>query len=193
MYKWSNSKKYLLALGFVCTAFLSSSLLINSNFNSSDDNTIPVFASAEKAPPARISIPSIGVDAKVSPVGRTKDGAMESPKGPEDAAWFEPGPIPGERGSAVIAGHRGWKLRHAIFDDLHKIKLGDKVYVEDEKGTTLAFVVRKIKIYGAEEVVPEVWDKDDSSYLNLITCSGDWNILTGTSEDRLVVSTELVT
>jgi sortase (surface protein transpeptidase) len=76
---------------------------------------------------------------------------------------------------------------------LDKIQLGDKVYVENEKGDTLVFVVREMHVYGAREIVPEVWNKNDAAHLNLITCSGDWNASTGTSDKRLVVFTDLAT
>ena len=45
----------------------------------------------------------------VEDVGLTPGGAMDVPKGPSDVAWFDLGPRPGEVGSAVIAGHEGWK------------------------------------------------------------------------------------
>jgi len=118
---------------------------------------------------------------------------MESPKEPGDTAWFKLGASPGEKGSSVIAGHRGWKTGPAVFDDLDKIQLEDNVYVEDEKGNTLVFVVREMRVYGANEIVPEVWNKDDTAHLNLITCSGDWNESTKTSDKRLVVFTDLAT
>ena len=67
------------------------------------------------------------------------------------------------------------------------------MYVEDSEGNELVFEVRELRTYDAKEIVPEVWNKDDASYLNLITCSGSFNVLTGTSKERLVVFTDLVT
>jgi hypothetical protein len=57
------------------------------------------------APPARITIPAIGVDAPVVPVALEDDGSMEIPDDIRTVGWFEPGVRPGEDGSAVISGH----------------------------------------------------------------------------------------
>ena len=57
---------------------------------------------------------------------------MDVPKQPDDVAWFDLGFRPGQKGSAVIDGHSGWKdNRPAVFDNLSKLKNGDKIYVED--------------------------------------------------------------
>jgi LPXTG-site transpeptidase (sortase) family protein len=99
--------------------------------------------------------------------------------------------VPGSLGSAVIAGHRGWKAGPAVFDDLDKINIGDEVKVLDEKGAEHVFKVRDKRIYNAEDKIPEVWKSTDGSHLNLITCSGKRNIFTGSAQNRLVVFTDL--
>src|SRR5581483_11901297 len=38
--------------------------------------------------PMRLQIPEINVDAKIDPMGVTKDGAMESPRSSQDVGWF---------------------------------------------------------------------------------------------------------
>jgi len=49
------------------------------------------------------------------------------PEGPTDVAWFDLGPRPGEAGSAVIAGHEGWRDGIvAAFDDLHELQKGTR-------------------------------------------------------------------
>lgn len=146
----------------------------------------------ENSKPLKLKIPSLGVDAAVLPMGLTPKGAMEDPKDPMDTGWFELGPSPGETGNAVIAGHRGWKIGPAVFDSLHKIKIGDEVMVVNEKNEVLVFKVRETRVFGAEEKVPEVWFSESGYHLNLITCSGKRNILTGSSEKRLVVFTDLI-
>ena len=194
MHKGFNSKILFFVLVSIFLAFFVGSLF-SIDSNSKDLNpATPILASLEKEKiiPLRIKIPSIGVDAPIKPVGLTRQNSMEAPDKPMETAWFKLGASPGQKGSSVIAGHRGWRVGPAIFDNLYKIKIDDKVYVEDEHGETRAFVVRKMQVYEANELVPEVWNKIDAAYLNLITCSGKWNILTGTSDKRLVVFTELV-
>lgn len=142
--------------------------------------------------PARLKIVGIGVDSVVVPVGVTSDGAMDAPKGPAEVAWLDLGPRPGENGSAVIAGHYGWKNNiPAVFDNLHKLSKGDKISIEDEKGMIITFVVREIKIYHKDEAVPDVFGSSDGkAHLNLITCAGVWNEAEKTRSERLVIFTD---
>lgn len=139
--------------------------------------------------PIRLKIPAISVDSDIISVGLTLDGAMDVPKGPADVAWFDLGWRPGDSGSAVIAGHFGWKNKiPAVFDNLHKLNKGDKIYVEDEKGKVSTFVVRESRTYKKDDNPSDVFSSDDGrSHLNLITCMGAWNIMEKTRAKRLVV------
>jgi LPXTG-site transpeptidase (sortase) family protein len=140
--------------------------------------------------PIHLRIPKISVDAKIDSAGITSDGAVSASKGPADVAWFDLGPRPGDNGSAVIVGHYGkWKNGEgSVFDDLSKLIPGDKVYVEDEKGTTVSFVVRELRTYDRNENVPEVFSSDDGkAHLNLITCKGVWIEVERTYSNRLIV------
>jgi LPXTG-site transpeptidase (sortase) family protein len=142
--------------------------------------------------PIRLKIPKINVDSTIEQVGLTQDGAMDVPKGPADTAWFDLGPRPGETGSAVIAGHSGYKDgRAAVFDDLYKIEKGDKIYVENTTGDTITFVVRDIQRYKPQANAADVFGSSDGvAHLNLITCTGLWDKVEKTHSDRLVVFTD---
>ena len=122
-------------------------------------------------------------------MGLTDDGAMAVPKSPDEAAWFNLGPRPGEAGSAVISGHYGWKNNiPAAFDNLYKLKKGDQVYVEDERGATTIFVVRESKVYGENQNASDVFGSSDGkSHLNLITCAGVWDKTQKSYSNRIVV------
>ncbi len=139
--------------------------------------------------PIRIQIPKIKVDAAIEYVGITKDGAIGVPRGPVNAAWFKEGPRPGDPGSAIIDGHAGWKNGiPAVFDNLFKLKKGDKIYIKDKKGATIVFVVRKIKKYYPKAYASDLFVSSDGvSHLNLITCTGIWNVKEKTHSQRLVV------
>ena len=140
----------------------------------------------------RLKIPKINIDAAVRSVGLTPEGAMDAPKTPEDVAWFNLGPRPGEKGSAVISGHYGWKNNiPAVFDNLHKLRKGDKVYVEDKNGATIVFVVRELRTYGQNEDASDVFGSGDGkAHLNLVTCTGTWNKAQKSYSNRLVVFTD---
>jgi len=142
--------------------------------------------------PVRMTIPSINVDATIEYVGLTSNGAMAVPKGPNDVGWFELGPRPGDLGSAVIAGHDGWKNGiPAVFDNLSKLVAGDKIYVKDDTGTLTLFVVRKVATYGENDDASTIFDSNDgTAHLNLITCEGFWNATTQSYSSRLVVFTD---
>jgi LPXTG-site transpeptidase (sortase) family protein len=141
--------------------------------------------------PVHLIIPLINVDAFVEYLGITSDGTMDAPKGPDDVAWFDLGPRPGEKGSAVIAGHYGWKNNvPAVFDNLNKLKIGDKIYVTDDRGATTTFVVNEIGIYSQNGDATNTFSSNDGkAHLNLITCEGVWNAVLKSRPNRLVVFT----
>ena len=141
----------------------------------------------------RIEIPKISINAVVESVGLTPDGAMDAPKGPSNVGWFSLGPRPGETGSAVIDGHSGWKNHiPAVFDNLYKLSKGDKVYIQDPKGATVAFVVREIESYKPNQDASDVFiSSDGKGHLNLITCTGFWNKILKSHSNRLVVFTDM--
>lgn len=150
-------------------------------------------AKSDSGSPIRLKIPSINVDASLRPVGLAPDGTMVAPKGPDDVVWYERGARPGEKGSAVIAGHYGtWKNGSgSVFDNLSKLKLGDNIYVNDEKGARITFVVREIRSYDPNADASAVFESNDGeAHLNLITCEGAWNKVSKSYPKRLVVFTD---
>jgi LPXTG-site transpeptidase (sortase) family protein len=143
--------------------------------------------------PVRLVIPEIAVDAAVEDVGLTPQGAMAAPEGPTDVGWFDLGPRPGESGSAVIAGHEGWKDNTAAaFDDLYKLQKDDKIYIEDGQGAMTTFVVREIRTYDQNGDASDVFSSGDGkAHLNLITCEGTWNAAQKSYSNRLVVFADI--
>ena len=139
--------------------------------------------------PVNISIPQINVDALVDSVGLTPEGAVGIPKGPSTVAWFNQGPFPGSIGNSIMSGHYGWNNgKAAVFDDLHLLKKGAKIYVKDGRGVVTTFVVREIKKYGLDADASLVFNSaDNSSHLNLITCEGVWDEASKSYSKRLVV------
>ena len=145
--------------------------------------------------PIRLEIPKINIDATIGYVGLTSNGEMGVPVGPTSTVWFDLGPRPGENGSAVIAGHDGWKDgTPAVFDDLYKLQIGDKVYVTNGQGMVAIFVVRGIQTYDQNGDASDVFNSnDDKAHLNLITCAGTWNATQKSYSNRLVVFTDMET
>ena len=140
--------------------------------------------------PVQIQIPKINITATLESVGLTPDGAVDVPKTPANAAWFNMGPRPGEKGSAVIVGHYGrWKNGDgSVFDNINILKKGDKLYVKDAKGMMVTFIVKETKKYDPDATAVDVFNSNDGkSHLNLITCEGTWNKISKSYSKRLVV------
>ena len=51
--------------------------------------------------------------ADIVPVGIIEEGEgqgqMDTVDDPDLAAWYEPGPAPGEEGNAILNGHKSWQ------------------------------------------------------------------------------------
>ena len=142
--------------------------------------------------PVALQIKSIGVDAKINPVGLTVDGDMAIEENAQELAWYQPGQKPGETGSAVIAGHYGWKDgAPSVFNDLNKLNVGDVVSTYDAKGGVKNFSVTEIRRYNPDDDATQVFvSTDGKAHLNLITCQGSWNNTKQTYSERLVVFTD---
>lgn len=160
--------------------------------NSTTANGKVITESLESIQPSRIKIPAINVDTKIENVGLLDNGQMGVPESFETVGWYDRGPMPGERGNAVIAGHVDSKKGPAVFFYLKKLKAGDEVIVSDEKGKTLTFIVKDIKNYPTElSPVNEIFDYSFQRRLNLITCTGIYDPKTGNHSERLVVYTTI--
>jgi LPXTG-site transpeptidase (sortase) family protein len=142
--------------------------------------------------PMRFRIPKININTAIESVGIVSDGTMGVPKNPANVAWFNLGPRPGEIGSSVMDGHSGYKNKKpVVFDNLYKLKKGDKIYVENQNGTVVTFVVRESRKYNPKDSAKDVFvSNDGKSHLNLITCAGDWDPIIGSHSKRLVVFTD---
>lgn len=192
------STRVIVAIVFACLT-LTSALLIFGVFTYDDlPQAVPHVLSAEKAEktilelPKYLRIPKINLDSEIEYVGLSPNGEMATPKNIANVGWYEPGIRPGETGSAVIAGHYGWeKGKASAFDELHKLRVGDKIYVEDDSGNVITFVVQENRRYNPEDDAGEVFNsKDGKAHLNLISCEGDWDEASQLYSKRLVVFTD---
>lgn len=139
--------------------------------------------------PVRLKIPKINLNAEIEYVGLTPQGEVGVPIIAANAAWYNGSPLPGQKGNAVIDGHSGWeKDIPAVFDDLHKLQMGDKLYVEDEDGATTIFVIRELRTYSQNDIAQDVFNSnDDKAHLNLITCQGQWDQTQKSYANRFVI------
>jgi sortase (surface protein transpeptidase) len=147
------------------------------------------------ANPVRLIIPAIDVNAAVEPVGVLSNGDLATAaKNPwDDVGWFESGTHPGKLGSAVIDGHLDRPGGYpAVFWHLREMRIGDVVMVVDAGGKTLRFHVIGIVFYPSQNApVQQIFGNAGGSFLNLITCAGDWIPRQHQTTLRLVVYTSL--
>lgn len=158
---------------------------------SSAYSSIPAPGAVPSGLPVRLEIPIIGVDSFIEDAYITPEGAMEVPEGTVDVAWFALGPHPGQVGSAVIGGHFGIENGMPfVFYNLSKLKVGDDIYIVDDEGNTITFVVNSTSLFAANADATTVFTSSDGlAHLNLITCEGAWNEVAGEYPERTVVFT----
>jgi len=145
------------------------------------------------APTARLLIPAIGVNAPIESVGVQPNGAMETPRQSpwSDVGLYTGGPRPGDRGSAVIAGHLDRPGGNpAAFWLLRELHIGDEVQFVDAHDKILLFHVTRIEAYPVQDAPVQVIFGDRTGrFLNLTTCAGDWIPTQHQRTMRLVVYT----
>lgn len=143
--------------------------------------------------PTQVWIPSVGIKAPVEPVGLLENGQMEAPVSSKVAGVLTDGVLPGQIGSAIIAGHVDNYTGPAIFYPLKRLKPGQPVVLSDDEGNYLVFKVLAVESYfTAEAPVDKIFGDTDMERLNLITCTGKYNREKREHEKRLVVYTRLL-
>ncbi len=160
--------------------------------------------------PLELQIPSLEVNAPVLGVGLNSGNEMEAPKGPIDdpvwhtAFWYRGSGLPGESGTATIAGHVNDPLgRPEIFANLQKLLPGDLIIIRyTTPNIDITFSVDQVKDYSLQEssdpaVLAQIYGAgpvngtgpqpalDGLSHLTLITCAG--NIVNGEFDHHVVV------
>ena len=150
----------------------------------------PIFQKPKAIFTPRLTIPTIGVNAKIQDVGISRKGNMSTPNNFFDVGLYKYGPLPGDRGSAVIDGHvdNGFGFK-AVFGNLKNIKIGDEVYVEMNQGVKIRFTVVSTQVLDYNADASSVFAEDSGDYLKLITCTGTWMPEFRTHDKRLIVTT----
>jgi len=127
--------------------------------------------------PTRISIPSLGVRAKVIEVGRAADGSIATPAtDPAEATgWYRLGPTPGELGTAVIVGHIDTDSQPAVFHKLPELRKGKLIEVNREDRRVATFTVESVETFPKTSFPTDrVFEETDRPRLVLVTCGGTW-------------------
>jgi hypothetical protein len=134
------------------------------------------------SPPDRIRIPSIGVNAPLMGLGLTRTGSLDVPPAARKnlAGWYEAGTTPGERGTAIVAGHVDNADGPAVFYGLGALKKGSTVEVDRRDGSLAVFTVDAIEVYDAKDFPDQkVYGAAKRPELRVITCGGGYSRSTG--------------
>ncbi|MFF1627681.1 class F sortase [Streptomyces sp. NPDC058272] len=142
----------------------------------------PAAPALRHSPPERIRIPSIRVNAPLMGLGLTPQGSLDVPP-PEQknlAGWYEAGTTPGERGTAVVAGHVDNAEGPAVFYDLGALRKGGTIEVDRRDGGTAVFTIDSVEVYDARSFPDEkVYGAATRPELRVITCGGGYSRTTG--------------
>jgi hypothetical protein len=134
------------------------------------------------SPPDRIRIPSIRVDAPLTGLKLTATGSLDAPPADDKnlAGWYEAGTVPGETGTAIVAGHVDNARGPAVFYDLGALRKGGTIEIDRRDGSTALFTVDAVEVYAARNFPDEkVYGAAARPELRVITCGGGYSRTTG--------------
>ncbi|MEU5597423.1 class F sortase [Streptomyces sp. NPDC020298] len=134
------------------------------------------------SPPTRIRIPAIRVNAPLMGLGLTGSGSLDVPPAGNKnlAGWYEAGTSPGERGTAIVAGHVDNTEGPAVFYDLGALRRGAAIEIARQDGSVAVFTVDAVEVYSARNFPDEkVYGAAKRPELRVITCGGGYSKTTG--------------
>ncbi|HEY2578888.1 MAG TPA: class F sortase [Streptosporangiaceae bacterium] len=145
-------------------------------------------------PPVSLTIPAIGVHARLIRLRLTRSGALQAPHSTTVAGWYTGSPPPGATGSAVIGGHVDSHTGPGIFFRLHLLRRGDRIYVRQAGGRLAVFLVTSVQHYlKAHFPTSRVYGPVPTPQLRLITCGGTFDPSLGSYLSNVVVYAALTT
>ncbi|WP_405852771.1 class F sortase [Streptomyces sp. NBC_00090] len=143
--------------------------------------------------PTALEVPAITIEAPVTELGLDAGGRLATPPvdNPRIVGWYAKGATPGERGTAVVVGHRDTRSGPAVFLDLDSLSPGNTVRVARADGKVAVFTVDRVRTYAkADFPDKEVYGATGRPELRLLTCGGAFDRRTG-YEANIVVFAHL--
>lgn len=140
--------------------------------------------------PRLLTIPSLGVHARVLEVGRDSRSQPQLPRNSYDVGWYNVSVLPGKTGAAVLSGACNGSVGQGVFHRLGELKHGDLIRIERGDGTTYEYTVEYVetvnvdKVNMAEALLPA---NSSSEGVNLIGCSGGYDVKTNDFAKRVVI------
>ncbi|MEV8566012.1 class F sortase [Streptomyces sp. NPDC051322] len=147
-----------------------------------------------RSTPTRLTIPSISVNAPFTPLDIGASGQLNAPP-PNNTnlvGWYRGGATPGERGTAIVAGHVDTKTGPAVFLLLRTLKPASTVNITRQDGTIAVFKVDSVETFSKANFPNDrVYADTPDPQLRLITCGGAYDRKAQDYEDNVVVFAHL--
>lgn len=147
-----------------------------------------------RSEPVRLTIPGIKVDAPFTELQIGSSGALDPPPADDTnlAGWHAAGVSPGERGTALIAGHLDTATAPAVFARLGELDPGDTFDVARADGTTAVFRVDSVESFRKDDFPNQrVYADTPAALVRLITCAGPYDRSAKDYTENLVVFAHL--
>ncbi|MFB6708919.1 class F sortase [Streptomyces sp. NPDC056333] len=147
-----------------------------------------------RSKPTKLQIPSIAVKAPFTPLSIGANGQLNPPP-PNDTnlvGWYKGGVTPGERGSAIVAGHVDTTTGPAVFLQLQFVKQGATVDITRADGSVATFKVDSVEKFSKANFPDDlVYADTPDAQLRLITCGGTYDRKAKDYKDNVVVFAHL--
>jgi sortase (surface protein transpeptidase) len=153
-----------------------------------DGNRLATAAERPAAVPVRLRIDKLGLTTELVRLNLDQSGTLQAPDSPQVAGWLAEGPVPGDAGPAVLAGHVDSTRGPGVFFLLKSMQLGDRVLVERSDGRTVVFAVTSVEMFPKGQFpADEVYGPTPVPELRLVTCGGPFNRVGGRDLDNVIV------
>jgi hypothetical protein len=150
---------------------------------------IDVLAPRPVTAPVRLTIPALGVEGPVLAAGVNREHELDVPPDARTLVWYRHGPSPGDRGSAVIAGHLNWRGVTGLFAELAGLAVGAEITVGYTDGSERLFVVSSVESVPKPAVsVNGVFARGGERVLRLVTCGGEFDDAARSYRSNVVVT-----
>jgi Sortase domain len=141
--------------------------------------------------PARIQVPSLGIDAPVvASVIDVKQGVLGVPADIHKTGWWSDSASPVDpTGTVLIAGHVDSAAAGAgAFFPLKQARRGTLVQVTTASGQTKTYKVSSVETMLKEDLPTRIWSQKGPNRLVVVTCGGPFDQATGHYRDNIVVT-----
>lgn len=147
------------------------------------------------SPPQRILVPSVGLDARIRPVGVTERGDLAVPSDSGVAGWYRFGPAPGSaRGSSVLVGHVDSDTGDlGEFAALYDVEPGDRVDVRRAGAAPARYRITARAVVASDAIPASAFSRSGMPVLTLVTCAPPFLPEHGGYQANLLVTAELIT